>query len=182
MAPFSQSHVSPHFSRRELGYDTAPTAEAQANLERLAALLEELRLMARVPLRVTSAFRTVEHNALLPGASATSQHLNGEAADFLPMGITVQEFLRRIQPAAWGQLIFYPLGSNHVHVSLPSPGRLGSILVQGSGNPNIPNWIAPRTLADTLQVYRSLRGQAGSTALVLLVVLALGVWLFFPLR
>ncbi len=143
MAPVSGSHVSTHFSRAELNYDSAPIA-ARRSLEVLAQLLEVVRSVAGVPLRVTSGYRSRAHNDSLVGASSSSQHLDGTAADFIPQGITVPEFMRRIGGSAvqgaFGQLILYPLGSNHVHISLPTRGVVGQVLVQVSPDASAPRY------------------------------------------
>lgn len=80
-----------YFTIKELcGSDTAdklriknkPTLQ---DVERMRELIENvldpLREAYGKPIKVNSGFRTKELNAVLPGASKTSQHMRGEAAD-----------------------------------------------------------------------------------------------------
>lgn len=174
MAPLSSSLVTAHFSRSELRYDAAPVAY-RGNLEELAALLERVRAVVGVPLAVTSGYRAPAANAALAGASSTSQHLTGSAADFRPVGISVEEFLRRLSASgfdlAGSQLIVYPLGSDHVHLGLPRPGA-GRVLVQVSRVASAPQYL-PVTLGDSVAVYREWRAQRGATVLLVLVALVI---------
>ena len=135
--------VTPHFSRRELNYDAAPPA-VKANLVRLAEFLEDVRAVLGVPLRVTSAYRTPAKNASLTGASATSQHLDGTAADVVPVGMDVPGAVSKLlgagMQARWGQLIVYPY-KGHVHLSLPTRGTTGAMLAQVSPDSSRPRYV-----------------------------------------
>jgi hypothetical protein len=178
MAPLSSTHVTPHFTRAELRYDDAPL-EYRGNLEELAALLEAIRAAVGVPLRVTSGYRSPDYNATLPGASSSSQHLTGSAADFRPVGITVEEFLRRLAASGFAlgrsQLLVYPMGTNHVHLGLPLAGKpVDTVLVQTAWSATAPRWV-PASLADSATVYGEARARRGRTlSVVLLVVVLLG--------
>lgn len=117
----STAHLSPHFTARELRADL-PEADATivANLMRVALGLETVRSALGTPLRVTSGFRPPERNARV-GGSSTSSHMDGLAADVVPVGSLSQfnayERLQaaRTQLAPFDQIIFYP-AQGHIHV------------------------------------------------------------------
>lgn len=81
----------PNFSRAELtrsaradriGIANTPTPEHEANLRALAwHILQPLRDHFGHPIPVTSGYRSAALNAKTPGASKTSQHALGQAAD-----------------------------------------------------------------------------------------------------
>lgn len=174
MAPLSSSHVTAHFSRSEMRYDSTP-AIYRPNLEALAVLLERVRLAVGAPLAVNSTYRTAERNAELPGASSSSQHLTASAADFRPVGITVATFLERLAaarfPLGTSQLIVYPLGSDHVHLGLPLPNKPAeTVLLQTSLIASRPRWQAA-ALGDSLEVYQELRRRRGRVSLLVVVAL-----------
>ena len=159
MAPLDAVRVSPHFTRQELNYDAAPGAY-RANLEQLALLLERVRTAVGVPLRVTSGYRSPAANAALPGASSSSQHLTGQAADFRPVGVSVETFLDRLARArfsGFGQLIVYPLGTDHVHISLPSMQHADSVLFNSAREGAAPDYNVV-ALADSAATYARVRG------------------------
>ena len=133
-------NLTAHFTAEELNYTAAPAA-ARRNLAALALLLEQVRAVLGVPLRVTSGYRAPSTNAQLPGASATSQHLDGTAADVVPVGLSIPDAMRRLSTSdarnATGQIIAYPY-DGHLHVSLPTRGVVGAMLVQSSPNASAP--------------------------------------------
>jgi zinc D-Ala-D-Ala carboxypeptidase len=124
-------NLSPHFTFDELTR-TSQTAlqaknrsEAQAFLKpltELAALLEVIRTHFGKPLKVNSGFRGASVNAGTPGASKTSQHMKGEAADIEIPGIDDAELHRWIVKDSglkFGQCILErPPGKSWVHVSI----------------------------------------------------------------
>lgn len=182
MAPLSATHVTPHFSRWEMRYDETP-AHLRPNLEALASLLEGVRsAVGGVPLAVKRrTYRTPDHNAELPGASTSSQHLTASAGDFTPVGITVEEFLRRLDASGFAlghsQVIVYPLGTDHVHIGLPLVNKpADTVLIQTSFNAASPVY-EPVALADSASRYAAWRtkrpGVAPLLVLVALVVVAL---------
>jgi len=98
--------LSPNFRLRE--FTRSHTAEKHqlynipreeselANLRALATqVLEPARLILGVPLQITSGFRCGTLNRLIGGA-AKSQHMYGEAADFIPMGFGVEDAALRL--------------------------------------------------------------------------------------
>jgi hypothetical protein len=97
-------HLSPHFTLEELtvseaaarhGISNVPDNESLMNLRRLAKFLEEVRALMGKPLRINSAYRSPEVNALVKG-SRTSQHCKGCAADIRVPGMTPDQVVRAI--------------------------------------------------------------------------------------
>lgn len=106
----------------QLGLPNTPNSAQLENLRKLAVeVLEPVRGVVGAPLRITSGFRTPELNAALGNAgyaaSDTSQHMEGNAADFTPIGVSAQVAFDRIRPhlASWDvdQLILY---ATHIHI------------------------------------------------------------------
>lgn len=101
--------LSPSFSLAQLtgsetaeqhGIDNSPPAEVIENLKRLAAGLEEVRVLLGSSLDISSGYRCPELNAVLGGAT-TSQHVRGLAADFVCPGFgSPLEVARAIQTSA----------------------------------------------------------------------------------
>lgn len=146
--------ISEHFTREELtrtGRDL-PNSPSAGELEALADLcarvLEPVRAALGVPLRVTSGYRSPAVNAAIGGARA-SQHLRGEAADLIPVGLDPEEAMRRIATLApqipLGQAILYRSGFLHLSIDrrgTPRRQLLRSDAAGGSGGPYRP-WEAP---------------------------------------
>lgn len=62
--------------------DNRPTNEnVVKNLQRLANYLQRIRNCYGKPISISSGYRCKELNAVIPGASKSSQHVSGEAAD-----------------------------------------------------------------------------------------------------
>lgn len=124
--------ISPHFSFEELtatsrqDFKIINRIEGAKRLPELTALayylLEPVRLLLNVPLNITSAYRCPALN-VFAGGSASSQHLKGEAADFIPGSMDLKEAFLKIKnrPALhFGQLILEP---GWIHISLGTPFR-----------------------------------------------------------
>ena len=115
--------MTPHFTLAEFtrtgtGLPNEPMPSHVAALTSLCLhVLEPIRTLLGVPLRVTSGFRSSAVNAAIKGA-AGSQHLKGEAADIVPVGMDVETAMARIAAARIpvDQLIVYPRGG-FIHVS-----------------------------------------------------------------
>jgi hypothetical protein len=127
--------LTQHFSFEELtrtgkaDLQDANRREARDYFDKLklvAGMLEVIRAKFGV-VRVTSGFRGVTLNAATKGASATSQHCKGEAADFVCPAVTVDELHRWIvveSGLAFGQCILEkPPGKAWIHISLGAPYR-----------------------------------------------------------
>lgn len=140
--------LSPHFSASELGATDAD-AQVLASLRALCAhVLEPVRTLLGVPLRVTSGYRTRAHNAAIGGA-ATSQHCLGLAADVVPVGMSAEVAMQRIASAVrdgkltLDQAICYA-GGGFVHLSWSASPRnmlLQSMAARGSHGPYV-KWVA----------------------------------------
>jgi hypothetical protein len=146
--------LTPHFSESELDVADAP-AGVQAAAYQVALILEDVRAAIGVPLLVTSGYRTVEHNAEVGGV-ANSQHLTGNAADVLPIGLAIGDAWDRLSAALaagqvreYGQIIVYG-------VALPGGKSWGHIHVstrQGTSSANRPLFAVPDpTGQDTVYV------------------------------
>lgn len=139
------SLLSPHFSLEELSPSDTPPEEAMRRLQRLCVeVLEPIRSVVGCPLRVTSGYRTPEHNRRI-GGSRHSQHLRGEAADVVPLGIDPEVAMERIaeiiQDIPAGQIIIYRSGFLHISIdpgSSPRRQMLRSMASGGSGGPYSP--------------------------------------------
>lgn len=85
-------NLTPHFTLAELvvsgeaarrGIDNSPTPEALAALKRTALGLETVRMrLGGAPIVISSGYRCLALNRAI-GSKDTSQHLLGEAADFI---------------------------------------------------------------------------------------------------
>jgi hypothetical protein len=85
-------NLSTHFTLSELlvsgeaarrGIDNTPTPEALAALKRTALGLETVRMrLGGAPILISSGYRCLALNRAI-GSKDTSQHLHGEAADFI---------------------------------------------------------------------------------------------------
>jgi zinc D-Ala-D-Ala carboxypeptidase len=135
----SNSLLSAHFTAGELRAD-APgiPAGAVANLKRVADYLEVVReVLGNKPIRVTSGWRSDTYNEQVNG-SPTSSHLDGLAADIVPLN-SASMYDNYLALAGAGlpvfdQIIFYPV-QGHIHVGLgPANRREFRIkLAEGSG-------------------------------------------------
>jgi len=97
-----------------------------------ADILEKIYEMYGVKPKVTSAFRCAELNDKV-GGSDLSQHLKGEAADFVIPGVQCEEVFEKIKNSGlvYGQLILERAGGKKwVHVSLGAPYRAADICGQ----------------------------------------------------
>ena len=92
---------TPHFTLGEVAANTQwpIPAEYQDHAQATLELLEDVRAVLGVPLRLTSLWRSRASNVLLPGHADASQHLSADGADVVPVGITLEEAGRRWQEA-----------------------------------------------------------------------------------
>ena len=139
-------NLSPHFTLRELtrtstGLANEPKPSQVAALTSLCLhVLEPIRALLGVPLRITSGYRAPAVNAAIGGAKA-SQHMLGEAVDFAPVGMDVETAMARIAAARIpvDQVIVYPRGGFlHVSYAAQRVNRgelLRSAASGGSGGP-----------------------------------------------
>jgi len=90
------------------GIDNMPGSVERANLDRLAAVLQEVRDMLGHPMLVSSGYRSPALNRAV-GGSPTSDHVRGLAADFTCPGFgSVRDVCEAIAASsiAFDQLIY----------------------------------------------------------------------------
>ena len=94
--------LTPHFSLEELTvtdhreFDNTPNDMEKNNLNRLAALLEQVKeVIGGKPVMVNSAFRSKQVNDAV-GSKDTSQHRIGCAADIRVPGMTPDAVVRAV--------------------------------------------------------------------------------------
>lgn len=124
-------NLSQHFTLEELthsdvavrkGIENTPDAEIIEVLKRTAAGLEEVRELLDCPIHVNSGYRSLKLNSAI-GSTPTSQHVKGEAVDFIaPQFGTPQEICRAILDSTiqFDQLI---AEGNWVHISFTDVPR-----------------------------------------------------------
>jgi len=96
------THLSEHFTLEELTHtnhrtlDNTPNEAEQANLQRLAEFLEQVKsALGGKPIMVNSAFRSKQVNDAV-GSKDTSQHRLGCAADLRVPGMTPDAVVRAV--------------------------------------------------------------------------------------
>ena len=123
-------NLTPHFSLEELTrtdhrqLDNTPNETERANLQRLAELLELVKVaLGGKPIMVNSAFRSKAVNNAV-GSKDTSQHILGCAADIRVPGVTTDQVVRAIIAAniPFDQLIRE--FDSWTHISVPNTTAL----------------------------------------------------------
>lgn len=122
-----------------LGIKNEPTKQHKANLKALAVhLLEPIREKWGGAIVVSSGYRSAELNDAIPGASKTSQHCKGEAADIRPLDGRKKELFELIKESGlpFDQLINeYPDKNgvpSWIHVSFTTSRKnRGQVLTLG---------------------------------------------------
>ena len=148
----SNISLSPHFelheftksaTARDYGINNEPSAEHVENLRALCVhTLEPLREALRLPVVITSGFRTKALNSKLAHSSDRSQHMLGQAADFYvasgQSGLSRRELLIKAfrliildESIDYDQLILYP---SFIHVSYVSRERNRRTILLGMVN------------------------------------------------
>ena len=152
--------LSPHFqlkefiespTARQYGIDNSPPPEIVNNLRCLCeGTLEPLREAMGLPIIITSGYRCKMLNRRITHHPNTSQHMKGQAADFVVKGhtestenteipgLSARELLIRAfrtiilnERIAFDQLIIYP---SFIHVSYVSSGKNRRKITKGYGN------------------------------------------------
>ncbi|MGL5349137.1 MAG: D-Ala-D-Ala carboxypeptidase family metallohydrolase [Cetobacterium sp.] len=82
-----------------------------------AARMDTVRLLLNVPCTVNSFYRNQELNNAV-GGSRTSDHMQGKAVDFVPVGMNLREAYNKIKNSglSYDQLIIYP-NQRFIHIS-----------------------------------------------------------------
>jgi hypothetical protein len=133
--------LSEHFTLDEMtasdaaqrrGWDNTPNADHTANLMRLAAFLERVRVvLGNKPISITSGYRCKLVNDSV-GSKDTSQHRFGCAADIRVVGVTPRQVCEAIikSKLEYDQVILE--FNSWTHVSIPllefKPRRSGLII------------------------------------------------------
>lgn len=125
-ANFTLEELIASSTAKKNGLDNTPSTEEIVNLKILAnKVLQPIRNYYNKPVKINSAFRSLEVNRLV-GGSSNSHHCKGQAADITIAGITNPELATWIKDnLKFTQVIleFYTKGvpnSGWVHVSYDS--------------------------------------------------------------
>lgn len=118
---FTWAEVVASATAKRLGLDNTPPPEvAKAIRAQVTTQLDPLRRLLGQPIIVKSWYRSRELNSALHAASPTSQHMLGEAVDFIVPGVPsklVAAFIVR-SGLPFDQVIWYsPMRGGHVHLS-----------------------------------------------------------------
>lgn len=140
-------NLSPHFTLAEFvvsdtaarrGINNDPPIEAHAALKRTAMGLEAVRVrLGGAPMLITSGYRCIALNRLI-GSRDSSQHIKGEAADFIaPRFGTPTEVVAALRDSGveYDQLIleFAGTGRGWVHISFADKPRHQALQLDASG-------------------------------------------------
>jgi zinc D-Ala-D-Ala carboxypeptidase len=119
-------NLTDHFTLEELTHtdhrtlNNTPNETEQANIQRLAEFLEELKtLLGGKPIMVNSAFRSKAVNDAV-GSKDTSQHRIGCAADIRVPGMTPDQVVRAIIASDLGFDQVIREFDRWTHVSIPN--------------------------------------------------------------
>lgn len=119
-------NLSTHFTLEELTHtdhrelDNTPNEQELANLNRLAAFLEEVKtVLGGKPIMVNSAFRSKAVNDAV-GSKDTSQHRVGCAADLRVPGMTPDEVVKAVIASSVGYDQVIREFDRWTHVSIPN--------------------------------------------------------------
>jgi len=136
-------NLSPHFTLEELThtdhreFDNTPNDAEKANLERLAAFLEEVKtVLGGKPIMVNSAFRCKQVNDAV-GSKDSSQHRIGCAADIRVPSMTPDEVVKAVIASGIGYDQLIREFDRWTHISVPSVAgdhpRRQSLIIDKSG-------------------------------------------------
>jgi uncharacterized protein YcbK (DUF882 family) len=119
-------NLSEHFTLDELTttshrqFDNIPNEAETANLQRLAAFLEEVKeALGGKPVMINSAFRSKQVNDAV-GSKDTSQHRIGCAADIRVPGMTPDEVVKAVIASGIGYDQVIREFDRWTHISVPN--------------------------------------------------------------
>ena len=131
--------MTPHFTLAELTHtdhrslDNTPNDQEKANLMRLAAFLELVKVaLGGKPIMVNSAFRSKAVNDAV-GSKDTSQHRVGRAADIRVPGMTPDKVVRALIAT---QLPFDQIIREYdawTHISIADKPRRQALIIDRQG-------------------------------------------------
>lgn len=127
--------LTKNFSISEIFGDNEPTAMQYQTARRMAVtLLQPIRSFLSYSVKVTSGYRSPEHNAKI-GGSPTSEHTWQWYAGATDLSIIsdhdrlrVYDFLMKECKHGLGQCIWY-LETTHLHISIATAKRNGDFLI-----------------------------------------------------
>jgi len=147
--------LSPHFTLEELtfsqyaartGTPNSPSIAQVSNLKRLCVeLLEPARLVLGVAFHIDSGYRSPGVNAAIGGA-VNSAHMDGRAADVVPIGLDLAQAFDRLRASAlpFDQIIFECRA--WLHLAIPPDAVVARRIAEtASGSPG--NWSYQRVAA-----------------------------------
>ena len=104
---FNLNELTVSEAAERFGYNNTPSEEVISNLKELCVhVLQPLRELVKVPVVITSGYRSPSVNAVI-GGYYHSQHLEGKAADFLIPSLTLSESFNEVyKNLPFDQLIF----------------------------------------------------------------------------
>jgi len=137
------TQLSLHFTLEELThtdhrqFDNTPNESERANLERLAAFLEQVKtVLGGKPIIVNSAFRSKQINDAV-GSKDTSQHRIGCAADIRVPSMTPDEVVKAVIASGIGYDQLIREFDRWTHISVPSVAgsnpRRQSLIIDKAG-------------------------------------------------
>lgn len=120
-------NITPHFTYAEMthtdtGLPNTPSDYYLGELHRLCeTVLEPMRDIVG-PLKINSGFRTPEVNEAIPGHATHSQHMDGNAADVVPLNMGLMDAFQRVKASdvPYDQLILEP---TWIHISCAPKSR-----------------------------------------------------------
>lgn len=115
---------------RQLDIYVFPNTRQYLNLLLLAKKAEAVRTILGAPMHVTSCLRPGFYNTMVRGSSL-SEHRNGAALDFKPVGVHADEGRKRLAPYLEKLEIRMerpPDDERHnwIHIDLKNPGKKGN--------------------------------------------------------
>jgi uncharacterized protein YcbK (DUF882 family) len=118
-------------------FDNTPNESERANLERLAAFLEQVKtVLGGKPIMVNSAFRSKQVNDAV-GSKDTSQHRIGCAADIRVPSMTPDEVVKAVIASGIGYDQLIREFDRWTHISVPSVAgsnpRRQSLIIDKTG-------------------------------------------------
>jgi zinc D-Ala-D-Ala carboxypeptidase len=130
--------LTEHFTLEEMtvsgyaarnGINNTPSETATQNLILLCKqVLEPLRMRVQKPIIIISGYRSKKVNAAIGGTS-TSQHMKGQAADFIVIGMTIEEVFNIVAGQFPYDQLIQEFGQ-WVHVSYKEPLRKEKLLAK----------------------------------------------------
>jgi zinc D-Ala-D-Ala carboxypeptidase len=136
-------NLSEHFTLDEfctsqtaarLGILNDPPLEVVSHLKRTAEGMEKVRsLLGNKPIHINSGYRSLKVNAAV-GSKATSQHVTGQACDFICPSYGMPESIMKAiisSPIEYDQCILE--FGQWVHISFTSSPRKQALIIDHSG-------------------------------------------------